>query len=109
MSDGKKVVPLRPDAPAPDKMLVMMTVDELRAVIRGELEASKKTVKLLYTTDEAAELCNVKSSWLAWAARGGKVSCRRLGHNVRFAIEDLQELIEQAKARAGEEPERKSV
>ena len=108
MSDGKKVVPLRPDAPAPDKMLVMMTVDELRAVIRGELEASKKTVKLLYTTDEAAEICNVKPSWLGWAARGGKVSCRRLGHNVRFAIEDLQKLIEQAKA-ASEEQGKKGV
>jgi excisionase family DNA binding protein len=89
-------------------MLVTLTVAELREVIRAEVAASKNTVKLLYTTDEAAELCNVKPSWLAWAARSGKVNCRRLGHNVRFTLDDLQELIEQAKA-AGDEQERKSV
>ena len=92
---------------ANNRMIVQMTVDELREVIRAEVAASKKTVKLLYTTDEAAEICNVKPSWLAWAARSGKINCRRLGHNVRFALDDLQELIEQAKA-AGEEQERKS-
>ena len=92
---------------AQSKMIVTLTVDELRELIRGEIAASKKIVKLQYTTAEAAELCNVKASWLAWAARTGKVNCRRLGHNVRFAIEDLEELIEQAKA-VGEEQERKS-
>ena len=90
------------------KFIMHMTVDELREVIRAEMAASKQPVKLLYTTDEAAELCNVKPSWLAWAARAGRVNCRRLGHNVRFAIEDLRELIEQSKA-AGEEQERKSI
>ena len=89
------------------KMIVTLTVDELRELIRAEVAASKKNVKLLYTTDEAAELCGVKSSWLAWAARSGKVNCRRLGHNVRFTLDDLQALIEQAKA-TGEEQERKS-
>ncbi len=91
---------------ANNRMLVTLTVDELREVIRAEVAASKTAVKLLYTTDEAAELCNVKPSWLAWAARNGKVNCRRLGHNVRFAIVDLEELIEQSRA-AGEEAERK--
>ena len=90
------------------KMIVQLTVDELREVIRAEMSASKQTVKLLYTTNEAAELCNVKPAWLAWAARSGRVNCRRLGHNVRFAIEDLQELIEQSKA-AGEDQELKIV
>jgi len=87
---------------ANNRMLVQITVDELREVIRAEVAASKTAVKLLYTTDEAAKLCNVKPSWVAWAARSGKVNCRRLGHNVRFTLDDLQELIEQAKA-AGEE------
>jgi excisionase family DNA binding protein len=91
-----------------NKMLVQLTVDELRELIRAEVAASKKTVKLLYTTDEAAELCGVKLSWLAWAARTGRVNCRRLGHNVRFTLEDLHDLIEQSKA-AGEEQERKKV
>jgi excisionase family DNA binding protein len=81
-----------------EKFVVHLTVDELCEVIRAEMAASKQIVKLLYTTDEAAKLCNVKPSWLAWAARSGRVNCRRLGHNVRFAIEDLQELIEQSKA-----------
>ena len=89
------------------RMLVTLTVGELREIIRAEVAASEKTVKLLYTTDEAAELCNVKPSWLAWAARSGKVNCRRLGHNVRFVIEDLQELIEQSKT-TGDDQERKS-
>jgi len=92
-------------AQAQNRMVVQMTVDELRELIRAEVAASKQTVKLQYTTNEAAKLCNVKPSWLAWAARTGKVNCRRLGHNVRFTIEDLQKLIEQSKA-AGEEQER---
>ena len=91
---------------ANNRMLVTLTVDELREIIRAEMAASKKTVKLLYTTDEAAELCNVKPSWLAWAARSGKVNCRRLGHYVRFTLDDLEALIEQAKT-TGEEQGKK--
>ena len=86
-------------------MIVTLTVSQLRDVIRGEIAALKESnakPKLLYTTQEAAELCGVPSTWLASAARTGKVKCRRLGSYVRFTLDDLKEFIEQA----GKESER---
>ena len=85
-------------------MIVTLTVSQLRDVIRGEfaaLEERHAKPKLLYTTEEAAELCGVPSTWLASAARNGKVECRRLGSYVRFTLDDLKELIEQAKENTG--------
>lgn len=83
------------------RLAVTLTVAELRELVQAEigtLLSSQEKPKLLYTTEEAAELCGLPSTWLATAARTGKVKCRRLGIYVRFAIEDLKELIEQAKA-----------
>ena len=55
--------------------------EEVRRIVREEIAAvSKETVKLLHTTNEAAELCNVKSSWLAWAARSQRGELRRALH-----------------------------
>ena len=84
-------------------MIVTLTVSQLRDVIRAEiaaLESSQAKPKLLYTTEQAAELCSVPATWLAAKAREGKVRCRRLGSYVRFTIDDLQDLIEQAKEEA---------
>ncbi len=80
-------------------MLVTLSVGQLRGVIRAEVAAMKNghaPAKLLYSTEEAADLCGVPKTWLAAAARSGKVKCRRLGVYVRFSLDDLQELIEQA-------------
>ena len=72
-----------------------LLLDQIRAVVREEIKAaSKDEPKLLYNTKEAARLCNVPATWLASAAREKKVNCRHLGSYVRFALEDLQELIE---------------
>jgi excisionase family DNA binding protein len=80
-----------------------LTIGELRELVRGEIGAllsNQARPKLLYTTEQAAELCGVPSTWLASAARSGKVKCRRLGSYVRFTLDDLKELIELAEQRS---------
>jgi hypothetical protein len=80
-----------------DKMIVTMTVAELRAVIKEELAASnEKPVKLLYTTKEAAGMLNVEESWLAVKARAGLVPCRMLGHYGYFSMSDIETIISQS-------------
>ena len=80
--------------PLPDdsKMLVQLTVNELRAIIRGELETSKKhdSPRLLYNNAEAAKILDVPATWLAAQARAGKIPVIRLGHYVRFSLADLE-------------------
>jgi hypothetical protein len=75
-------------------------LDRIRAVVREEIKAASNgnghQPKLLYSTKEAADLCSVPESWLASAARTGKVKCRHIGNYVRFALEDLQEFIEKS-------------
>jgi Helix-turn-helix domain len=75
-------------------------LDRIREIVREEIKAAANRnghePKLLYNTKEAAELCGVPESWLAAAARGGKVKCRHLGSYVRFSMEDLRELIEKS-------------
>jgi excisionase family DNA binding protein len=76
-------------------------LERIREVIREELKASNGNghePKLLYTTEEAAQLCGLPKTWLASAARSGKVKCRRMGSYVRFSMEDLKELVENARS-----------
>jgi excisionase family DNA binding protein len=56
-----------------------------------------ETEKLLLNTKEASELLNVKETWLAEAAREGKIRSVKLGHYVRFAHADLEAFIAQVK------------
>jgi Helix-turn-helix domain len=74
--------------------------DEIRRIVREEIKAASNgnghEPKLLYDTKEAARLCGVPESWLASAARRGKIKCRHLGSYVRFSMEDLRELIEKS-------------
>ncbi len=70
-------------------------LDRIREVVREEIKANGNghEPKLLYTTQEAAKLCGIPKTWLASAARSGKVKYRRMGSYVRFTMEDLRELI----------------
>jgi len=81
--------------PEPDsRMLVQLTVDELRELIRAEVAANEKPVKLLYTTKEAAGMLNVEESWLASKARAGLVPFRMLGHYRYFSMSDIETIID---------------
>ena len=77
-----------------------LLVDQIRAVVREEIAAAlatnKPKPKLLFTTEEAAELVAVPVTWLAEAARQNKVPSVRVGHYVRFKIDDLRNFIEQS-------------
>jgi excisionase family DNA binding protein len=96
-----KVIPISPGAVPErnDDMIVTLRVSQLRALIREEVAAANGNghqPKLLYSTKEAADLCGVPESWLASAARSGKVKSRHLGNYVRFSLDDLKDLIEKA-------------
>jgi excisionase family DNA binding protein len=72
-------------------------LDAFRQIVREEIAAAVKSQakpKLTYTTAEAAELLGVKESWLASAARDGRVPCVHVGHYVRFKLADLDKFIE---------------
>jgi excisionase family DNA binding protein len=56
-----------------------------------------KPEKLLLNTKEAAELLDVKETWLAAAAREGRVEAVKLGHYIRFRRTDLEAFIAQMK------------
>lgn len=85
-------------------------VDALKAVVgeavREQIEKilgdlKPKPPKLLFTTEEAAEIISVPATWLAQAARQGKVPCVRVGHYVRFKLTDLEELAKSLSANQG--------
>ena len=74
-------------------MVVMMTIGNLRALIREEIEAAKKDElpRLLYNTEEAAKILGLPPTWLAAKARADEVRVTRKGHYVLFSLVDLQE------------------
>jgi excisionase family DNA binding protein len=78
-------------------------VEGLKQVVReavreeiGKVQPSKPE-KLLLNTKEAAELLNIKDTWLAEAAREGRIKSVKVGHYVRFARGDLEAFILQMK------------
>jgi excisionase family DNA binding protein len=82
-------------------------LDAIRQAVREEIAAAIKTQpkpKLTYTTAEAATLLNVPETWLAAAAREGRIRSVRVGHYVRFKIEDLQNFINKEEPKWKTEP-----
>src|SRR5262245_29276585 len=81
------------EPPDDSRMIVQLSAGELRALIRAEIEASRKQElpRLLYDTAEAAEILGVPPTWLAARARAGEVRVTRKGHYVLFSLPDLQE------------------
>jgi excisionase family DNA binding protein len=83
-----------------ERMIVTMTIADLREIVREELQAvsaSGKPEPLLLDTDEAAQFLNVPPTWLASMAREQKIKSVKLGHYVRFARADLEAFILQMK------------
>jgi excisionase family DNA binding protein len=91
-----------------DQMVVTLKVGDLRQIIRDEIAASNRNgekSKDIFNTEQAAMFLNVKPSWLAAAAREGKIPVIRFGHYVNFHRSDLQQFIEKSKSKR--EPNRK--
>jgi excisionase family DNA binding protein len=99
MSDPKKIIPLKsePSPPAGDeRMIVLMTKAELRELIRDEIGKANGNgcnPPALLSADQAAKLLDVPKTWISEAARRGELPSVRLGHYVRFRIEDLQAFV----------------
>ena len=73
-----------------------MFLGAIRLVVREEIAAAVKTQakpKLLVDTEQAAAMLDVPSTWLAEAARSGRVPSVRLGHYVKFKVADLEAFI----------------
>jgi excisionase family DNA binding protein len=84
-----------------ETMIVTMTVSDLRAIVREEVTGAVKNQskpKLTYTTAEAAGILNVPETWLATAARDGKIPSLKIGHYVRFRASDLETFVGEKKA-----------
>ena len=95
MSEPRKIVPLKPNATPPPKMLVTLTDQDLRQIIADEIaRALPKTEKLLYTLEEAAAQLSLKKSWIARAVREGEIECTRKGHYVLFTKEQLRAIAD---------------
>ena len=71
----------------------------VREAVREEIGKAQppKPPKLLLNTKEAAELLNIKDTWLAEAAREGRVKSVKLGRYVRFSRANLEAFILQMK------------
>jgi excisionase family DNA binding protein len=73
-----------------------LLLESFRQIVRDEIATAVKSQpkpKLTYTTAEAAEILGVPETWLATAARDGRVHCVHVGHYVRFKLADLENFI----------------
>ena len=83
-----------------ERMIVTLTIADLREIVRQELQAvsaNGKPEPLLLDTEQAAVFLNVPPTWLASMAREGKIKSVRMGHYVRFARADLEAFIQEMK------------
>jgi excisionase family DNA binding protein len=54
----------------------------------------------LLTCQEAAALLSVKPAWIYAAARSGRLTCVRVGRNVRLLRSDLEHFVSQQRTHA---------
>ncbi|PWK80642.1 excisionase family DNA binding protein [Lentzea atacamensis] len=52
---------------------------------------------LLFTADQAAQLLQVRASWLRRRATARAIPCRFLGKHLRFAREDIDQIAHESK------------
>ena len=74
-----------------DKSLaVTLTVEQLRALVREEVErANHGGETLLLTADELAQRLNVPVSWVYEQSRQGNIPTHRLGRYIRFNLAEV--------------------
>jgi excisionase family DNA binding protein len=80
-----------------------LLLDQIRAVVAEEIAKAlekRKPAKLMFSTEEAAAMLNVKKSWLASRVRAdNSLPHHRMGHRVYFTQQDIDEI--QARAANG--------
>ena len=94
---SKKVISLRPE-PAPaddDKMIVQLSVAELRTLIREEIGAAGngngQHSPALLTAEELAKQMKVPVSWVYEQSRQGAIPTHRIGKYIRFDLDEVME------------------
>ncbi|MFC3891286.1 helix-turn-helix domain-containing protein [Lentzea rhizosphaerae] len=53
--------------------------------------------QLLFTADQAAQLLQVRASWLRRRATARAIPCRFLGKYLRFSRDDIDQIAEESK------------
>lgn len=75
-----------------------LLLDQIREVVREEIRTAaggnQSEPPTLLSADQAAKLWNVPPTWIGDAARRGELPSVRIGHYVRFRIEDLQAFVD---------------
>jgi excisionase family DNA binding protein len=95
MSEPKKILQLKPDALPADKMLVTMSVGDLRQLIAEVVEEKLRRMGRsngLLTVEEAAEFLGYSKDWVFknWKKVGGKKIGRK---GIRFDAADLEQWV----------------
>ena len=75
-------------------------LDAIRQAVREKVSSGIKSQpkpKLTLNTKEAAAILNVPETWLATAAREGRIPVVRIGHYVRFRPADLEAFTQSLK------------
>jgi excisionase family DNA binding protein len=94
-----KVIPISPEAVPEkngDEMIVTLRVADLRAIVRQEVKAAlngNSHSPALLSAEAAAKLFDVPKTWISEASRRGELPSVRLGHYVRFNLEDLEAFV----------------
>ena len=86
------------EADNPDRLLVTLSVSELREIVREEIEALKLNANgpesiTLLDLKQAAEQLKLPKSRITQAVKQGDLACVRVGHYLRFSPSDLEEFI----------------
>ena len=91
VSEPAKVIKIRGAEPAP-KMLVTMTDEDLRAIIRQEI-GSSMAIELV-DADKLSKTLSVPISWVYEQSRLKQIPTHRVGRYIRF---DVHEVLESQK------------
>ncbi|MGW6934652.1 helix-turn-helix domain-containing protein [Lentzea sp. NPDC054927] len=81
--------------PEPRDLAVVSALPEEAPSSPGD-EASAQE-QLLFTADQAAQLLQVRASWLRRRATARAIPCRFLGKHLRFSREDIDQIAEESK------------
>jgi len=73
-----------------------LLLDRIREIVREEIKAAAENEHdspTLLSAEAVAKVFDVPKTWISEAARRGELPSVRLGHYVRFRIEDLQTFV----------------
>ena len=94
-----RIISLKADALSADKMVVTMTVADLRAIVTDAVQSALNSAPRedrLLTVEDVCKLLNVNAEWVYHNAKKLPF-VRKIGGMLRFSSNGLQRYIEGAK------------